>query len=60
MGVFTYSRSSQNSKFATSLQYLKKELRDENDILPADKHQRFLQIDSNTLGIEVSYKVILS
>ena len=25
-----------------------------------DKHQRFLQVDFNTLGIKVSYKVILS
>ena len=43
-----------------SLQYLKKEVRDEVNFLHADKHQRFLQVDFNTLGIKVSYKVILS
>ena len=31
-----------------------------NLILHANKHQSFLQIDFNTLGIKVSYKVILS
>ena len=40
-----------------SLQYLKKEVRDELDFLRADKHQSFLQIYFNTLGIKVSYKV---
>ena len=43
-----------------SLQYLKKEVRDEVNFLHADKHQRFLQVDFNTLGIKVSYKMILS
>ena len=43
-----------------SLQYLKKEVRDEVDFLHADKHQSFLQVDFNTLGIKVSYKVVLS
>ena len=43
-----------------SLQYLKKEVRDEVDFLHTDKHQSFLQVDFNTLGIKVSYKVILS
>ena len=38
---------------------LKKEVRDEVDILHADKHQSFLQIGFNTLGIKVSYKVII-
>ena len=55
-----HSRSSQNSKFAMSLQYLKKEVRDEVDLLHVHKHQSFLQVDFNTLGIKVSYKVILS
>ena len=40
--------------------YLKKEVRDEVDFLHADKHQSFLQVDFNTLGIKVSYKVVLS
>ena len=56
----TLPQSSQNSKFAMSLQYLKKEVRDEVDYLNAEKHQSFLQVDFNTLGIKFSYKVILS
>ena len=55
-----YSQSSQNSKFAMSLQYLKKKVTDEVDFLHANKHQSFLQVDFNTLVIKVSYKVILS
>ena len=43
-----------------SLQYLRKEVRDEVDFLHADKHQSFLQVDFNTLGIKVFYKMILS
>ena len=43
-----------------SLQYLKKEVRDKVDFLHADKHQSFLQVNFKTLGIKVSYKVILS
>ena len=43
-----------------SVQYLKKEVRDEVDFLHADKHQSFLQDDFNTLGIKVSPKVMLS
>ena len=60
MGMVKHSQSSQISKFAISLQYLKKEIKDEVDFLHADKHQSFLQVDSNTLGIRVCYKVILS
>ena len=47
-----------------SLQYLynisKKKVRDEVDFLYADKHQDFVQVDFNILGIKVSYKVIIS
>ena len=46
MGIVKHYHSSQNSKFAMSLQYLKKEVRDE--------------VVFNTLGMKVSYKVILS
>ena len=60
MGIVKHSQSFQNSKFAISLQYLKKEVRDEVHSLDADKHQSFLQVGFNTLGIKVSYKVILS
>ena len=55
-----YSQSSQNSKLAVSLQYLKKEVRDEVDFLHSDKHQSFLKGDFHTLGIKFFYKVILS
>ena len=36
------SQTSQNGKFAMSLQYLWKEVRDEADFLDADKHQSYL------------------
>ena len=39
MEMGKHSQSSQNSKFAMSLQYLKKEVKDEVDFLHADKHQ---------------------
>ena len=53
VGMVKYSQSSQNSKFAMSLQYLKKDVRDELDFLHADKHQSFLQVNFNTLSIKV-------
>ena len=34
-----------------SLQYLKENVKDEFDFLPADKHQIFPQIDNITLGV---------
>ena len=39
MWMVKYSQSSQNNKFAMSLQYFKKEVREEVDFLHADKHQ---------------------
>ena len=48
------SQSYRNSKLAMSLQYLKKEVRNEVDFLHADKHQSFLQLDFSTLGFQVS------
>ena len=50
----------QNIKFAMSLKYLKKKVKDEVDILQADKHQSSLQVDFNSLSIKVFDKVILS
>ena len=47
-------------KFPMPLKYLKEEVRDDVDFLHADKYQSFLQVDSSTLIIKVSYKVILS
>ena len=47
-----HSQSSQNTKFAMSLQYLKKEVRDEVPFfLHAEKHQRFLEIDTTIFGV---------
>ena len=43
-----------------SLQYLKKGIRDEVDFSHAYKHQSFLPVNFKILGIEASYKVILS
>ena len=42
-----HSRSSQNSKFAMSLQYLRKEVRDGVHFLLADKHQSFYELASS-------------
>ena len=58
MGMAKHSQSSQISKFAMALQYLEKEVRDEVDFLETDKHQSFLQVDFNTLGIKFFTKVI--
>ena len=55
-----YSGSSQNSKFAVSLQYLKGKVRDEVDFLNPDEDQSFLQVGFNTLNITGFYKLILS
>ena len=59
-GIVRRYQSSQNSKFTMSLQYLKKDVRDEADFLHVDKHQSLLQVDFNNLGIKDAYKVILS
>ena len=41
MGMVKHPQNSKNSKFAMSLQYFKKEVRDKVDFLQADKHQSF-------------------
>ena len=51
MEMVKYSQSTQNSKFVMPLQYLKKEVGDKVDFLHADKHQRFLQIDTIIFGV---------
>ena len=45
MGMVKHSQSSQESKFAISLQYLEKNVRNEVEFLYADKHQNLLQVD---------------
>ena len=42
-----------------SVQYLKKEVRDEVDFLHAEKYQSGLQVDFNFLGTKFGYMVIL-
>ena len=59
MKMVKHFQSSQNSKLAMSVQYFKKKFRDEVDFLHADKYQSRLQVDFNTLGTKVGYKVIL-
>ena len=41
-----HAQITQNNKFAISLQYLKKEVRDKVDFLHADKDESFLEIDT--------------
>ena len=57
IGIVKHCQSSQNTNFAMSLQYLKKEVKDEVDFSPADKHQSFLKVYFSMLGIKISYKV---
>ena len=42
-------QSTQTNKFAISLQYLKKDVSDENDFLHTNKHKGLLQIDTMIL-----------
>ena len=44
-------QSTQNNKFAISFQNPKENRKNEVDFLLADKHQRFLQIDTIVLGV---------
>ena len=48
--VARHAQSIQN-KFSISLQYLKENMKDEVDFLPADKHQMFLQSDTVIFGV---------
>ena len=49
--VVWYAQSTQNIKFTLSLQYFKEKIKDGGDILPADKRQRFLQINTIILVV---------
>ena len=44
-------QSKQNNKFAISLEYLKKAVKDEVDFLHKDNHQSFLQICTFIFGV---------
>ena len=54
-GMVKHSRSPQNSKFSMPLQYFNKGVWGEVDCLHANKHQSFLQVNFNIMGIKVSY-----
>ena len=49
--VARHAQSTQNNKFAISLQYLKKNVKDQVDFFPAYKQQRFPQIDTIILCV---------
>ena len=46
-----HAQSTQNKKFALSLQYFQKNVGDEVDFLYEDKCRSFLQVDSITLSV---------
>ena len=48
--IARHALSTQNNKFVISLQYLKKQERDEVDFIHADKYQTILQVDAINLG----------
>ena len=58
IGMVKHSQSSQNIKFAMSLQYLQKQVWDEVDFLHEGEHQSFLQVYFNTLVVKVSFQLI--
>ena len=45
------AQSTQRNKFTISLQYLNENVKDEVHLLPADKRQKFSQIDTIVLGV---------
>ena len=49
--VARHTQSDQNNSFTTSLQYVKENVKNEADFLPADKHRRFLQSDTIILSV---------
>ena len=60
MGMVNHSLTSQNNKFAMSSQYRKKKkkMRYGVDFLHEYKHQSFLKVDLNTLGIKGDSTII--
>ena len=51
--IARHAQSTQN-KFAISLRYLNENVKVKVDVLSADKHQRFLQMDLVILGVRVT------
>ena len=58
--VTRHAQSIQNKNFAISLQYLKKNVKDEVIFLPADKRQKFLQIFARYVQITQNNKFAIS
>ena len=56
MEMVKHFKSSKNSNFTMSVQYLIKEDRDEVDFLYTDKSQSGLQVDFKTLSTKLGYK----
>ena len=46
MGMVGHAERTQNDKYAASLQYVKKELSYEVEVLHADKHGNILKVDT--------------
>ena len=55
MSVASHTLSTQNNKYAVPLQYLKKELSCEVDLVHTDKHKDLLQVDSIIFDWLASY-----
>ena len=51
MCVAKRAQSTQRNKFTISLQHLNENVKDEGHLLPADKRQKFSQIDTIVLGV---------
>ena len=51
LSVGRHAQNTQNNKFAISLQHLKENMKDEVAFLPADKRQKFLEIDTVILVV---------
>ena len=49
--IVRHAQSTQNRKFAISLQYLKNKGRNEVDVLHADKHEYLLQANTIMVGL---------
>ena len=61
IGFFSYIKVFENTAFGhvteVPIYSIPKKFRDEVDFFDADKHQSFLTVDFNTLGIKVLYSV---
>ena len=51
MCIARHAQSTQDNNFTIYLQYFKENVKDEVDLLPADKRQKFLQSDTIILDV---------